>query len=163
MGFLGLFKKKEKEFDRTEYIYFSPEEFRDLPDDKLVEAALVRTQDFYDGVRLADADFSDARGVFYTAALYDDVVWNISFSSFLIQYCGTVTKYLSANLRKIGANEHADFFEKFMADNKLDPLEYCSAEMLRNVKEMDFETPFYELPDLGTYLLPYVKKHIDLF
>ncbi|MBR1811258.1 MAG: DUF4375 domain-containing protein [Clostridia bacterium] len=172
----GIVKSaKEEKKRQLRYIQMSAEDFAQLPENELFDAAYARTNaklDRFENVRDGVRTLSKPQKVFFAASYYEMEVSNGGLCQFFVNSSRCIAPVLSECLQEIGADEHKALFDAFVSDNQIDVRDFSSFEIddlsaftaqTERYPFDEFDEAFYALPPLTDYLTAYVQKHISAF
>ncbi len=151
------------------------EELNALSDDDLDEAVWNQTDE---KVEQAETDLAGvaalphAARVFYVVHWYAFEVYDGGLCQYFVNSSRKLAPMLSDCLEEIGALDHKTLFDQFIQQNEIDVNDLSSfvsnsvEEYLSQTKRYPFEAfdaAFWDLPALGTYLVPYVRANLSAF
>lgn len=148
-------------------------ELEALPDDELLETVWERAEE-----QLADYEepeeglraLNEPRRVVWVLRMLEMEVNNGGLCQFFVNSSRAAAPWVSGCMALVGAEEHRRLYDGFAADNHLD-LTDLSSFAVRRVSEYkkqcrrlpfdEYDERFYELEPLETYLVPYIRAHLD--
>ena len=153
----------------------STEDLESLDDDELFTTILNRTEykvDLYDDMIAGVRSLTGVKRVFYVASYYETEVNNGGLCQFFVNSSRELAPELSACLAAIGANDHKELFDTFVADNNID-VNDLSSFIIDNTDEFkgqeerypfdEFDDAFFALKTIEEYLIDYIREHISEF
>ena len=187
MGFFGAIKeilkfnkelKKsiQEEKERTErYLVLSHVELSALPDDELLDAAILRTEgtvekhdEWADGVNA----LNHSQKVLYSLVWLGMEVNNGGLCQFFVNSSRMVAPCVSEYMELVGAYEHKKLYDGFVQKYGIDlcDLSFFDVEKAEEYEKKANSYPFDEYDDafdglepLGTYLKKFVREHLEDF
>ncbi len=115
---------------------------------------------------------SQPQKVVYTAAALEAEVMNGGLCQFFANSSGISAGYVSEALELLGAAEHKELYDRFVADNGIDVTDLSqfqtdSIEEFSALYDLypwdDFDTPYCELPPISSYVAAYIEANPDAF
>lgn len=177
-GVFSLIKLFGQKGEKTRaYLEMSPAELKELSDEELIEAVTDRL--FYEeGDNMPEESlklFSAAKRVFYVVNYFDMEVQNGGIGQFFENSSVACAPYLSDSLGETGALSYKELFDKFIAENGIDPenpgsFDYNDEKEYEELNEKyhldDFDEEYmalYEEEGLDTFLAAFVRENINEF
>lgn len=182
MGFFDAIfpsmKDMEKAFQEqmkreTQYLQMEVSNLKMLDDDDLYEAVRVRidnkvfaTEDMAEGLGKLSAD----EIIFYAVNTLDMEVNNGGLCQFFVNSSRVLAPVIGNCLAVIGAKEHQQLYEGFIARHHIDVADLSFFDVLdvadfaKHAERYPFEeydNAFYELPPVTEYLIPYIGNHTE--
>lgn len=163
-----IIESKEKEML---YLSMSNEDMVSLSDDELFEAALFRIEhkvDSYDDWEEGVNSLNNSQKIFYSINWLETEVNNGGLCQFFVNSSRMVAPNVSEYMNIIGANNHKNLFDKFIADNNID-LHNLSSFDIDDVDEYekqterypfdDYDDAFCDMEPLEIYLKKFAREH----
>ncbi|MBR6558876.1 MAG: DUF4375 domain-containing protein [Clostridia bacterium] len=165
-------ESKEKEIL---YLSMSSEDMVSLSDDELFEAVLSRTEhkvDSFDEWEYGVNSLNNSQKIFYSINWLEAEVNNGGLCQFFVNSSRIVAPYVSEYMSIIGANNHKNLFDKFIADNNIDLYNLSSFdvddadEYVKQTERYpfdDYDEAFYGMDPLEVYLKKFARDHLEDF
>jgi len=147
-----------------------------LSDDDLFEVVYFQNLDIADGAEDEEHEleqFSGARRTVYILSMFDMEIQNGGLCQFFVNSSSSVAPYVCDALNAVGAHEHRELFENFIAKNNIDVSNLESFKKgtsvrayIKQTKRFDYETfddKYSELPVLQHKIVAYIKDNINEF
>lgn len=159
-------------FDMIEqnYLNMSAAELAELSDSKLCEVLWFRID------YIVEAEgfevLNDNEKVLYTVEYFDMEYLNGGLCQFFVNSSRVVAPYVSEALRTIGADKHAEMYDSFISDNRIDLTDLSEFDtdsidkysVLRQKYPFDdFDDAFIKLGLLRPYLEEYIRENLNEF
>ena len=171
------FRKSFKEQAQRDaaYLQMSTEELATLPDDEMLRAVWIRTENIVSSKEDLLEGFNslnDEQRVFYAVNYLEMEVNNGGLCQFFVNSSRMVAPIVSEHMGIIGAIEHKKLYDAFIEKhqintNDLSSFDSDTIEVFQSQYERypfdEYDDAFYELEPLQNHLVPYVKKHIEKF
>ncbi len=157
------------------YIKMSLSELSQLSDDELFNAVWTRTESFVsskEDMLYGFNSLNEEQRVFYAINYFESEVNNGGLCQFFVNSSRMVAPFISDYMEIIGATEHKklydDFIEKYRIDLRdLSSFDCETVESFQAQYERypfdEYDGKFYESEPLQSYLISFVKKHIEKF
>ena len=151
------------------------EELLSLSDEALFEAVYFQNIDIAEAGEDEENEleqFGGARKTVYILSTFDAEVQNGGLCQFFVNSSKAVAPYLCDALELVGAMEHKNLFESFVAENNIDLLNLESfeadsvREYQRQTKRFDFDSfddKYYDLPAFQDKIVAYIEDNINEF
>ncbi len=151
------------------------EDLLTLSDDDLFETIYFQNIDIAEEAEDEDKEieqFAGARKTVYVLGLFDSELQNGGLCQFFVNSSRVVAPYVSEALRIVGADEHLNLFEAFVAANNIDVSDLTSFKVsgvrgyVKQTKRFDFDSfdeKYYELPALQDKVVAYIRNNINEF
>ena len=164
-------------FDMSEqkYLNMSAEEMAALSDSDLYEAVWYRTENkvnAFEDISQGYDSLNSYEKVFYAIDYFDMEYLNGGLCQFLVNTSRAVAPYVSESLRTVGADKHAEMYDSFVSDNRIDlsnlsefDTDSIDKYMLLCIKYPfdDFDDAFINLGLLRPYLEKYIRENLNEF
>lgn len=162
-------------FDTADYTKMTTEELSALFDDDLFEAVVERTEQKVNGFeRWSDGvnSLNPAQRLFYSVYWLDAEVNNGGLCQFLTNSSRVFAPVVSRYMEKIGATDHQKLYDGFLSENNIDPNDLSSFD-ISTVEDYvnqyqrypfdEYDNAFGNLEPLETYLVAFIREHINDF
>ncbi len=161
--------------EQEQYLHLTAEEFLALPADAQYEATRTRLWDKAESckdIRSAMDVLTSAQRAVYAATYYEMEVNNGGLCQYFVNSSRYTAPYLSGALEILGAWEHKDHFDRFIAENHIDLQDLSSFAIKRSsefVKQLErypfesFDDAFYRMPPIEEAAKAYVVAHLQEF
>ncbi|MBR5453625.1 MAG: DUF4375 domain-containing protein [Clostridia bacterium] len=177
IGFRKALKRsiKEQKERESNYLRMSTEELAALSDDELFDAVLTRTEKIisdYEDIKDGFDAFNNEQRIFYGVSYLEAEVNNGGLCQFFVNSSRIVAPFVSGYMEIIGAAEHKNLYDAFIAKHRINVNELSSFDSETSEEFVaqyerypfdDYDDAFYELEPLQNCLIPFIKKHIDKF
>lgn len=161
-------------FDMIEqnYLNMSAAELAELSDSKLCEVLWFRTDYKVESFEDSLAGFESLNHyekVLYTVEYFDMEYLNGGLCQFFVNSSRVVAPYVSEALRTIGADKHAEMYDSFISDNRIDLTDLSEFDtdsidkysvLSQKYPFDDFDDAFIKLGLLRPYLEEYIKRKL---
>lgn len=148
-------------------------EMKALPDDVLLETVWERVEK-----RLADYEepeerlraLNEPQRVVWVLWMLDMEVNNGGLCQFFVNSSRAAASWVSDCMALVGADEHRQLYDDFVARNQLDLTDLSSFDVRRvsDYKKQcqrlpfdEYDEHFYRLEPLEMYLKPYIRAHLE--
>ena len=153
----------------------SIEDLASLSDHELFDAVLSRTGhkvDSFDEWEVGVNSLNNSQKIFYSINWLEVEVNNGGLCQFFVNSSRMVAPYISEYLSIIGANDHKELFDRFIADNNIDLSNLSSFDIddfdeydkqAKRYPFDDYDDAFYEMKPLEEYLKKFAREHLEDF
>ena len=162
--------------DEEKYINMSLDQLKDLTDGELFDAIFRRLEHkACEFEELSDAlnTFNDEQKVFYTLYLLEMEVNNGGLCQYFVNSSRATAPYVSDSMSKVGALEHKELFDGFIAESEID-LSDLSSFAINDLNEFEeqlerypfdkYDDAFYDLEPIQSYLEKFARaKTTELY
>ena len=157
------------------YLKMSAEELSKLSDQELITAIIVRTEDIVSSVDNLSLGFNLLRKeqrIFYAVNYLEVEVNNGGLCQFFVNSSRLFAPDVSEYMEIIGAVEHKELYDTFVEKNQINVAvlsSFDSADLdafqdqLDRYPFDDYDDAFYKLQPLESFLLPFIREHIEKF
>ena len=164
-------------FDMIEqnYLKMSAAELTELSDSKLCEVLWFRIDYKVESFEDSLAGFESLNHyekVLYTVEYFDMEYLNGGLCQFFVNSSRVVAPYVSEALRTIGADKHAEMYDSFISDNRIDLTDLSEFDtdsidkysvLSQKYPFDDFDDAFIKLGLLRPYLEEYIRENLNEF
>lgn len=159
-------------FDMIEqnYLNMSAAELAELSDSKLCEVLWFRID--YKVETEGFEVLNDNEKVLYTVEYFDMEYLNGGLCQFFVNSSRVVAPYVSEALRTIGADKHAEMYDRFISNNGIDLTDLSEFDtdsidkysvLSQKYPFDDFDDAFIKLGLLRPYLEEYIRENLNEF
>ncbi len=177
----SLFKRKlqgliaEKQRMDELYLQMTTEELRQLPDEKLFYAVVVRIDDkvdAFDNIKDGINSLNEKERIVYAVNYFEMEVNNGGICQFFVNTSRVVAPLVSEYMGIIGAGEHKKLYDDFISQNSIDVSDLSSFDsetaedfsaQYQRYPFNDYDNKFYKMATLESYLTAFIKSNIEYF
>ena len=157
------------------YLAMSAEELSALSVNELFYAVMVRTEQkaesfehWEDGVNA----LNPSQKIFYSLSWLEVEVNNGGLCQFFVNSSRMVAAFISEYMAIVGAFEHKELFDNFISSSVIDfsDLSFFDIGDLGEFEDKyeaypfdEYDSAFYDMEPLETYLTKYAKEHLEDF